>query len=123
MKTTLDAVAAGMPLAEAEQSYIGVEHGTAGAYLLGLWGLPFEVVEYVANHHTPTRISQGGFDVLSSVAVAHELLAQVKPGDVPVYDRNASKLGDDYLRSIGHSGTWKSLLEGTRELLQVEEGA
>jgi putative nucleotidyltransferase with HDIG domain len=123
MERALDAAAAGMALTEAEQSHIGVDHGTAGAYLLGLWGLPYEVVEAVANHEAPDRIAQSSFDVLSAVVVAHALLAQVQPEDVPVYERNASVLGDDYLHSIGYSRTWDSLLVHTQELLHVEEAA
>jgi len=91
--------------------------------LLGLWGLPFEVVETVANHELPDRIGHSSFDVLSAVVIAHALLVEVKPGDVPVFERNASMLGDDYLRSIGYAHTWDSLLERTHALLYTEEAA
>jgi DNA-binding NarL/FixJ family response regulator len=30
-------------------------HAEVGAYLLGRWGLPFQIVEAVANHHRPER--------------------------------------------------------------------
>jgi len=123
MKKALSAASTGMPLAEAEQLHVGVDHGTAGAYLLGLWGLPYEVVESVAHHDAPRTIGHDSFDVSSAVAVAHELLVQVKPGDVADYERKGSMLGDDYLRSLGHPGTWGSLLERTQALLQVEEVA
>lgn len=39
----------------AELATWGVTHAEIGAYLLGLWGLPFQIVEAVANHHAPTR--------------------------------------------------------------------
>ena len=123
MQRALEAAAAGISLAEAEQTHVGVDHGTAGAYLLGLWGLPFEVVETVAHHETTGRTGLSGFDVVSAVALAHALLAQIKPAEVPVYERNTSMLGDDYLRSIGYSRTWDSLLEQTQALLHVEEAA
>ncbi len=32
-----------------------VTHAELGAFLLGLWGLPFPIVEAVANHHSPQR--------------------------------------------------------------------
>ena len=32
-----------------------VTHAEVGAFLLGLWGLPFRIVEAVANHHAPLR--------------------------------------------------------------------
>ncbi len=32
-----------------------VTHAEVGAFLLGLWGLPFPIVEAVSNHHAPER--------------------------------------------------------------------
>ncbi len=32
-----------------------ITHAEVGAFLLGLWGLPFRIVEAVANHHAPRR--------------------------------------------------------------------
>jgi len=32
-----------------------ITHAEVGAFLLGLWGLPFRIVEAVANHHSPLR--------------------------------------------------------------------
>jgi HD-like signal output (HDOD) protein len=123
MQSALGAAAAGRPIVEAEREYIGVDHGTAGAYLLGLWGLPYEVVETVAHHETPGRIEQSDFDVLSAISIAHALLAELKPADVPIYEKNPAILGDDYLRSIGYSRPWSALLEQAEALLHVEEAA
>lgn len=36
-----------------EAELLGVTHAEVGAYLLGLWGLPIDVVEAVARHHRP----------------------------------------------------------------------
>jgi HD-like signal output (HDOD) protein len=36
-----------------DETALGFTHGDAGAYLLGLWGLPTTVVEAVAAHHLP----------------------------------------------------------------------
>jgi HD-like signal output (HDOD) protein/CheY-like chemotaxis protein len=43
----------GIPIHEAEYERLGVTHAGIGAYLLGLWGLPHEVIEAVALHHEP----------------------------------------------------------------------
>lgn len=45
--------AEGISLYEAETARWGFGHGRAGAYLLGLWGLPLLVVHAVAYHHEP----------------------------------------------------------------------
>jgi HD-like signal output (HDOD) protein len=59
-----------------------VGHGPIGAYLLGIWGLPYSVVEAVAYHHKPLSIPRTTFDVIDAVAIAN-VLAQEAP-DVPL---------------------------------------
>ena len=59
-----------------ERMYFGASHAEIGGYLLGLWGLPNQIVEAVANHHhLGEPISD--FSVLVAVhaanALAHEL--------------------------------------------------
>jgi HD-like signal output (HDOD) protein len=41
--------------AESPSAADAVTHAEVGAFLLGLWGLPFRIVEAVANHHAPRR--------------------------------------------------------------------
>lgn len=71
----------------------GVEAGKphyadAGAYLLGLWGLPMPIVEAVAHHRDPARIRQSGFWVGGAVHVASSLA-----GELPV--------DEAYLEAVG----------------------
>jgi putative nucleotidyltransferase with HDIG domain len=120
MQQALQAHAAGMPLEDAERQFIGVDHGTAGAYLLGLWGLPYEVVEAVANHTAPERTARISFDVLSAVGIAHALVLTVRPRDAPIFDAKMPALGDAYLRAIGCPGSWESLVDLASSLLNTE---
>ena len=46
---------------EAEYTVMGASHSELGAYLLGLWGLPGNVVEAVAFHHNPSKLIEGIF--------------------------------------------------------------
>ena len=39
----------------AESKVLGVTHAQAGAYLMGLWGLPDPIVEAILLHHSPLR--------------------------------------------------------------------
>ncbi|MFH1845378.1 MAG: hypothetical protein ABIF77_19510, partial [bacterium] len=51
-----------------------------GAYLLGLWSLPYPVVEAVAYHHEPTRVQQvSGLDTLNAVHIADGLVNGREP--------------------------------------------
>jgi HD-like signal output (HDOD) protein len=64
----------GLPLADCERLTTGATHAEIGAYLLGLWGLPYSIVEAVALHHAPGSVSPQGYDLLGALAVSHALL-------------------------------------------------
>jgi len=53
--TQAEALQAGVPPHVAEKATWGATHAEIGAFLLGLWGLPFQIVEAAANHHAPER--------------------------------------------------------------------
>lgn len=68
----------GRNLWEVERNSLGTSHGEVGAYLLGIWGLPQDVVEAVLFHHEPSRglSSVGGVDPLIAVHVSDAFLLQ-----------------------------------------------
>jgi putative nucleotidyltransferase with HDIG domain len=55
----------------AELEIMGVTHAHIGAYLLGLWGLPDNIVEGVAFHHSPSAGIVKSFDLYGLVHVAN----------------------------------------------------
>jgi HD-like signal output (HDOD) protein/ActR/RegA family two-component response regulator len=120
VQCALEAVAGGMSLAEAEQTHVGVEHATAGAYLLGLWGLPYEVVATVARHGCDDSRLRGGFNGSHAVAIAHALLSELRPRDVPAYETASHPIDDDYLQAIGYPKSWASLKKETSSMLSAE---
>ena len=65
---------------EAERGGYGLDHARAGAYLLGVWGLPDEIVEAVAYHHTPDLAASEIFGVAASLHVALAMMDRVKGG-------------------------------------------
>ena len=66
----------------------GPHYAEAGAYLLGLWGLPMPIVEAVAYHHDPARVRSGGFWVTGAVHVAFALVS-------------GTAVDEAYLRTVG----------------------
>ncbi len=54
-----------------EQATLGVTHAEVGAYLLGVWGLPFSIVETTAFHHAPSGAVNEAPDVLAAVHLAN----------------------------------------------------
>jgi HD-like signal output (HDOD) protein len=64
------AITQAIPMHAAEARILGASHAELGAYLLGLWGLPYPVIEAVAHHHEPSRPQPSEFDVLAALAVS-----------------------------------------------------
>lgn len=61
----------GLGCCEAENKVFGTTHAEVGAYLLGLWGLPENVVEVLAFHHTPSLSGGSVFGPLTAVHFAN----------------------------------------------------
>jgi HD-like signal output (HDOD) protein len=61
---------ASLPLQEVERELGVVSHAAMGAYLLGAWGLPYSIVEAVAQHHEPWDVPHDALDVVDAVHVA-----------------------------------------------------
>jgi HD-like signal output (HDOD) protein len=70
----------GRPYHEVEQEHFGIGHAEVGAYLLGLWGVAYPIMEAVANHHWPERVPQTEFGLVAAVWVANELTREVSEG-------------------------------------------
>jgi HD-like signal output (HDOD) protein len=100
------AASRGIPLHVAETQVIGASHAEIGAYLLGIWGLPYPVIEAVAHHHLPQRVAQSEFDVLAAVAVAH---AFAEGDDASAFGTRLSadpRVDAGYLASISAPFDW-----------------
>jgi len=73
-----------VPLYLVERASFGVSHAEVGAYLLGLWGLPHDVIEAVAAHHADWD-TFNELDVSAavrlSIALAGELTGASNPAD------------------------------------------
>jgi HD-like signal output (HDOD) protein len=83
---------------EVEKEIFGASHAEIGAYLLGLWGMPLDLLEASALHHQPLSTITKGFTPLTAVHAANVLVHELNPereGAVP------SKLDEAYLAEIG----------------------
>ena len=58
-------------LFQGEKDIFGATHMQAGAYLLGLWGMPEQIIEAVAFHHNPMAFSTQSFTPVAAVHVAN----------------------------------------------------
>jgi len=73
-KVLAEMTASGCTMNVAEEKIWGVTHAEVGGYLLGLWGLPYPVIEAVANHHAPSRVDSKEFGILAAAHIADVLV-------------------------------------------------
>ena len=116
------AVSAKLTLEEAEMQVMGATHAEIGAYLLGLWRLPYPVIEAVAYHHQPQQVAQSNFDVLAAVAVSHALVPE---DDTTAFGPGIAadrKVDESYLLSVNAPFNWKEASRRVAERLASEAG-
>lgn len=113
----------GSSMCDVEMRLYGVTHAEIGAYLLGLWQLPFSVVEAVANHHAPGRAGhQAGFDVVAAVHIADVLAnEQLQPVGSGATDSHA-QLDPAYLEDLGVSAKLPGWRETAKALAEAQSG-
>lgn len=112
--------AADLPVHAIERNHLGITHAEIGAYLLGVWGLPFPIVESVAYHHSPSQVTEGPRDVLAAVHVADALVDATCVGEREMPAE--VELDMPFLQSAGFAGeldAWRSLAD--EEVLKCEE--
>jgi HD-like signal output (HDOD) protein len=96
----------GRPLHLVERDAGVVSHARVGAYVLGLWSLPYPIVEAVAHHDEPARVGPETFDVLGAVHVANALAHE------HASRRASGHLDEAYLEKVGVAGKldlWRAL--------------
>jgi HD-like signal output (HDOD) protein len=104
----------GSTMHDAEVHELGVSHAELGGYLLGIWGLPYPMVEAVANHHAPSRVDCQEFGILAAVHVADALVnaAVASPGGESGSSEIGARLDEDFVERVGAKervGEWLEL--------------
>ncbi|MCG8555525.1 MAG: response regulator [Proteobacteria bacterium] len=96
---------------EIEREVLGAPHAHIGAYLLGVWGLPYTIVEAVAHHHEPDAAPGEEFGVLGAVHVADVLAHEVSSREDPT----GPSFDYEYLERVGvvaRLSEWSELAQG-----------
>ena len=68
-----------VPLWDIEKQIFGASHAEVGAYLIGLWGLPLDILEAAALHHHPQKSTQQAFSSLTAVHAANAIYYETHP--------------------------------------------
>jgi len=105
----------GQPLHVAEKEVLGISHAEIGAYLLGVWGLPYPLLEAAAYHHCPSILPQKSVSELTAVHVANALVESRMPRST---EGAPAQIDLDYLDSLGvrdRLDEWETLAEQEME--------
>ena len=98
-------------LCDAEVEYLGASHADAGAYLLGLWGLPSSIVEAVAFHHQPAKCMADGFVPLTAVHVANILVNETQPSCGMTYSLDIDVAYLEHLGVADQLPSWRGMVD------------
>ncbi|HVS17902.1 MAG TPA: HDOD domain-containing protein [Planctomycetota bacterium] len=90
-------------------------HTRLGAYLLGIWNLPYAVVEAVAAHHRPSETGAKSFDALGALHVADCLANVLAARDPSEAERHMARLDREYLAAAGVANLVEGWLEQARQ--------
>jgi HD-like signal output (HDOD) protein/CheY-like chemotaxis protein len=97
---------------EAEEQILGTSHAEVGAYLLGLWSIDSQIVEAVAHHHRPDRISHTSFAPSTALFIA-DRIARELDGHHPDNAASSSlrESDDALIEALGLSQQYSALRE------------
>lgn len=104
------------PLWQAELGALGASHAEVGAYLMGIWGLPQDIVEATAFHHCPSMSlpPPRGFSPTAAVHAAEALLPDC---DETCREDGKPQIDEDYLTALGRLeklSSWEALCSEIR---------
>jgi HD-like signal output (HDOD) protein len=98
----------GLSLVDCERQITGATHAEIGAYLLGLWGLPYAIVEAVALHHAPTAVTPHGYDLVGALAVSHALIDPNHSFAIAPPTRPDGRVNAQYLANLNAPFDWQT---------------
>jgi HD-like signal output (HDOD) protein len=106
--------------AAAEREIFGVTHAEVGAYLLGLWGIPFPIVEAVAFHHRPNEVAPESRPLVAAIHMASGLIEEMtecdatqRSGDID----SSGRIDVSFLREAGLEEAFKKSRSEAEKLL------
>jgi len=104
------------PMVELEIEEFGASHADVGGFLLGLWGLPQEIIEAVAFHHDPATSIDENFTPLTSIHVSNVISQETSD---PVLEPTATcEVDQAYLAQLGledRLNEWRAIAEACTE--------
>lgn len=96
-----------LPLHRAEREVLGTTHAELGACMLGIWGLPSDIIEAIAYHHEPAKRPGEQYNLVTAVHVANVIEHQLQQREATTQEFDQA-----YLERLGiqdHPDSWRQL--------------
>lgn len=118
------AVGEGIPLIEAENAIMGINHSDIGRIIADKWALPLDLEYSIVHHHTPEKTDKIT-DLISAVHIADGIVHDMGVGTIPKESKPAQweaareilKLDDPAYEKI--CGRLKDEVDKSREFLSI----
>jgi putative nucleotidyltransferase with HDIG domain len=111
-----------IPMYRAESEVMGASHAEIGAYLLGIWGLPLPVIEAVAHHHCPERVTHAQFDVLSALVIGQSLVQSNDASVFTTFLESEPRIDAGYLSVVKAPFDWTEAVRRVAQTTASMEG-
>ena len=83
---------------KAEEAFLGTTHAQIGAYFLGIWNFPNEIIDAVAFHHNPSASNDYEISPLTFVHIAEAMLRNDRSVTLKDFQ---NQLDMEYLDRVG----------------------
>lgn len=117
-KVLTEARKTGQNLWDLEIEEFGTSHSEIGAYLMGLWGLEYPVIEAIAFHHCPVKSLSNSTGLLTAVHFGDAYDRLRNNGHEPDREDGLKQLDQEYLDNLGVAGRLNDWQTVCRELTE-----
>ena len=108
----------GQNLWDLEKDEFGTSHSEIGAYLMGLWGLEYPVIEAIAFHHCPGKSLSNATGLLTAVHFGDAYDRLKNSGNDQDQGNGLRQLDRDYLNNLGVADRLKDWQTVCKELTE-----
>lgn len=99
------------PLFKLEKDFLDTTHAEIGGYLMGLWGLPENIVKAITYHHTPLSFPHAIFNTITAVYISNIILHQATPTAANFENIEINRVYAEKLKILPNIKEWTTLCE------------
>lgn len=99
-------------LISTEYEILNTSHAEMGAYLLGIWGIPTNIVEAILYHHAPAKQLAKGCTIITALHIANGLLNMCEFETKTKYESNLDIKYLETVIDLNRLEDWTTYIKG-----------